>query len=356
MRRTEWRQALDTLTHAISGAVLARATAGQQRANTLSLKERTVVGGLAAAAPDIDFVLTLFGQVIYLEQHRGVTHSVLLLPAWAWLLAVLFAWLGGRRYGWKAYYGVCALAIGIHIIGDMITSFGTQILAPFSNWAPGWNLTFILDPWFSALLLGGFLLSLYWRPRLAATGTLVVLAAVLLLQYSLQRTAVDVAKAYAEQHSVAVDAIKVYPQPLSWFNWKVVVVDDETYHLARLNLLLEEPRPDPGESAFWLRRIWASYEPVERLQWERYRKFGRGGQDPLAREAWAQDDFAFYRWFADLPLVYAVQTMEEKTCVWFYDLQFKFPALTPAFRYGMCRGRGDDWIRHRLSRGGPVRA
>ena len=38
-----------------------------------------------------DFVVAFFGQVSYLTAHRGLTHSVLMLPLWAWLLAWTFA-------------------------------------------------------------------------------------------------------------------------------------------------------------------------------------------------------------------------------------------------------------------------
>jgi membrane-bound metal-dependent hydrolase YbcI (DUF457 family) len=76
---------LDTLTHALSGALLARATAPKD-APPRSIPRRVAAGFFAAAAPDLDFVLAFVSPVFYLEQHRGPTHSVLLLPLWALLL------------------------------------------------------------------------------------------------------------------------------------------------------------------------------------------------------------------------------------------------------------------------------
>jgi inner membrane protein len=47
---------MDTLTHALSGALLARATAPKRDdEKTLPLRRRLLVGFLAAAAPDLDF-------------------------------------------------------------------------------------------------------------------------------------------------------------------------------------------------------------------------------------------------------------------------------------------------------------
>lgn len=346
---------LDTLTHAISGALLARATAPEHRVNTLSLRERTVVGFLAGAAPDADIVVRLWGQVAYLEHHRAETHSLLLLPAWAWVLAIGFALVGGRRHSWKAYYGVCALALGIHIVGDLITSFGTQILAPLSDWTPGLNTTFIIDPWFSAILILGLLLSLAWRPRLSASLALVAISAVVLLQYTQYRAALTVGIAYAEQRDMTVERIEAYPQPLSWFNWKVIISEPERHTLARFNLLRDEAPADPSPEAGFLRRLHAAYPPVGEAEWQSYRRFGDGEEDAAARTVWAKDGMQFYRRFADAPALYAIETVDGERCVWFRDLRFQIPGLRTPFTYGMCRGGVDDWQRYRRASDGRER-
>ncbi|HEX7054702.1 MAG TPA: metal-dependent hydrolase [Burkholderiales bacterium] len=78
---------MDTLTHALSGALLARAVVPQGRA----VPRYVAAGFLACAAPDLDFAWTSGGMLAYIEHHRGVTHSLVLLPLWAlglaWLLA-----------------------------------------------------------------------------------------------------------------------------------------------------------------------------------------------------------------------------------------------------------------------------
>ncbi len=334
--------------------MLARATAPRRRADTLSLRERTIVGALAGAAPDLDFFMTVFGPVAYLEHHRGVTHSLLAMPLWALVLAIAFSLLGGRRYGWKAYYGVSLLGIGIHILGDLITSYGTRILAPFSQWSPGFNTTFIIDPWLSGLLLVGLAASLYWRPRLGAALGLVAVTALVLFQYTQYRTALDVGQDYAGGRGLSEARAEAYPQPFSPFNWLVSVSTPEAHYLARINLRRSEIPDAPSQDAFWYRRILASYRPVSDPGWERHPVFGAGARDRLARSAWAQDRFGFYRRFAHLPAVYDVDRGERGECAWFVDLRFELEGLTPPFRYGMCRGEPkDDWRPYRLTGGGP---
>src|SRR5689334_14480719 len=125
---------MDTLTHALSGALLARVTASPHpRPDSLPLGRRMLVGGLAAAFPDSDVVSSYLSSLSYLYHHRGITHSLLMLPLWAALLSFVFALVWRGRPPWRAYLGICAYGIAAHIAGDLITSFGTMIFAPFSH-------------------------------------------------------------------------------------------------------------------------------------------------------------------------------------------------------------------------------
>src|SRR5258708_2299182 len=86
--------------------------------------------------------------------HRGVTHSLILLPLWSLGVAWLLAKLLREPAGWRALYGITALSIGAHIAGDVITSYGTMVLAPLSDWRAGIGTTFIIDLWFSCTRYG----------------------------------------------------------------------------------------------------------------------------------------------------------------------------------------------------------
>ena len=98
---------MDNLTHALAGALIARATASPRPGpETLPLGRRLFVGALAAALPDLDILTSYLSPLSYLYHHRGVTHSVLMLPLWAVLLSVIFAAIWRFRPGWRAYAGV----------------------------------------------------------------------------------------------------------------------------------------------------------------------------------------------------------------------------------------------------------
>ena len=162
---------MDTLTHALSGALLARATAQQpEDEQALPLRRRLLIGFLAAAAPDLDFIIGFVGPIEYLLHHRGVTHSLVMLPLWAFLLAKLCSVTWRRDRPWQAYFGIIAMGLGIHIAGDWITSFGTIVFAPLSDTRYGIGTTFIIDLWFSGIILAGLAASLAWRLRMRVRG------------------------------------------------------------------------------------------------------------------------------------------------------------------------------------------
>jgi inner membrane protein len=337
---------MDTLTHALSGALLARATAPKDAAPR-SLPRRVAAGFFACAAPDLDFVIGFVGPVEYLLSHRGVTHSLILLPAWALVLSWILAKIlrepdRDGKAGWRALYGVTALALLVHIAGDLITSFGTIVFAPFSDWRAALGTTFIIDLWFSGIILLGLIGSaVFYRSKIPALAACVVLAGYVGFQYVQQQRALEFGVAYAKSLSIRDARVTVHPRPVSPFNWTVFVSDEEAHRFAHVNLVRREPRRyQPGDG--FIARIDSPYLPLEQAIWVARPRYGQTDQ-ALIREAWNSEPLYFFRWFAALP---AFDGMGEgSTCVWFTDLRFLTPGREGMpFRYRVCRERpGEPW-------------
>jgi inner membrane protein len=332
---------LDTLTHALSGALLARVTAPVD-APLRSIPRRMAAGFFAAAAPDLDFVIGLVGPAEYLATHRGVTHSLILLPAWALLYSWILAFVLREPCGWRALYGVTALCLLSHIIGDLITSFGTMILAPFSDWRAAIGTTFIIDLWFSGIILVGLIASavFYWS-KIPAVAASVVLAAYVAFQYVQKERAIELGERHAAALGLRDAKVSVHPRPVSPFNWSVFVSSGDTYRYAHVNLVRKEPRPyQPGDG--FIARIDSPYMPVGQAIWVTRTRYGATDQ-ALIREAWNSEALAVYRWFADLPAFDGLGA--GSTCVWFVDLRFLTPGRDRMpFRWGACRSHpGAPW-------------
>jgi inner membrane protein len=160
---------LDPVTHVLLGANLAHAAFGRRLGRAAAL-----AGGLAAFAPDIDvFIHSAADPLVAIAHHRGFTHSLAFAPVGAAIVAALWlmrpAWRDRAR--WPALWAAATLAWLSHALLDAATSYGTQLLWPFSQARAGWDLIAIIDPIFTLALLAGLAVALVRntvRPTLVA--------------------------------------------------------------------------------------------------------------------------------------------------------------------------------------------
>lgn len=343
---------MDTLTHALSGALCARATAPRAAAaDALPLARRVLVGFAAAAFPDIDIVASWISPLSYLYYHRGVTHSLLMLPLWTLLLTWLCTLVWRRGPGWRAYAGVIALSLAAHIAGDWITAFGTMVFAPLSDARYALSTTFIIDLWFTGIILAGLLASLAWRASFVPSRAgLAVLAGYVVFQFVMQQQAVRFGEDYARALGIDNPVVTGTPRPVSPLNWMVVVADGERYHYSMINLARREVPQPPAPDAGLIARLSAPYMPLDQAQWVTAERYGSSPeQAALARAVMRERRFAFFPWFAGYPLLYRVDTGNPSVCVWYQDLRFFTPGRGHwPFRYGMCREDDGPWLPYEL--------
>lgn len=346
---------MDTLTHALSGALAGRLLARRPEAGrpnaTPPVWQMVTVGTVTAAFPDLDFVLGYVSELAYLRGHRGVTHSLIMLPLWglliAWAMAAVFRLFARRSdapvFGWQHYYLVACVAILVHILGDLITQFGTMILAPLSDHRFGFGTTFIIDLGVSGIIVAGLAASAIWR-RSRAPAVLASIALVAWIGTSAiaRNDAIDAARAWAEREGITIVSVDAAPRPASPFNWTAILFDGEYYHYAHLNTRRNEPLIATDDDNF-IRRFSAPYLPVHLAPWQTAPRFGNVGTAELARTVWHAEEFEFFRWFAMFPVLDRVDTVQGETgeCASFRDLRFETPGRGHMpFRYGLCNGSG----------------
>jgi inner membrane protein len=231
------------------------------------------------------------------------------------------------------------MGIGLHVAGDLITSFGTMIFWPLSDWRAGLGTTFIVDLWFSGIILAGLVASWAWRrSRLPAIAASVALLAYVGFQGVLKHQALEFAQRHARASGLEDASLRAEPRPVSPFNWTVYVTSGDVHRFAHVNLRREAPRAVSPQDGF-IARLDAPYLPLAQARWESATRFGNDAEARLAREAWASPALASFRWFAEVPAYDG--TTQGSTCVWFRDLRFEAPGRgDPPFRYGACRDTG----------------
>jgi len=140
---------MDPVTTGLGGALIAKA---------LSEKQRGPIGVWvltgAALFPDIDILSPVLtgDPLAILTIHRGFTHSFAGVLVLAPLLALL-ARLTGRDRNFRRLLGLCALALVWHIFTDLPTTWGTIVFFPFSWRRVAWDWVFIIDLYYTGLLL-----------------------------------------------------------------------------------------------------------------------------------------------------------------------------------------------------------
>lgn len=311
---------------------------------TLPVGRRLLVGTFAAAFPDVDNLSQAVSPIVYLEWHRGITHSLVLLPLWTLALAWLCSRLWRDGLAWRAYAGVIALSIGIHIAGDWITSFGTMFMAPLSDRRYALSTTFIIDLVFTGIIVAGLLASLAWRrTRAPAIAGLVALAGYVAFQAVQRERAFEAGVAHARAIGLANARVDAQPRPLSPFHWLIVVEDGDRLESAQVSLVREAPVVAAADAGFFA-RLWAPYDPVATARWTRHERFGDGADAAIARHAFLSPAMATYRWFAEHPVLIRVDREDARVCAWFQDLRFVTPGREAVpFRHGACRDDRGAW-------------
>lgn len=157
---------MDPLTQGILGAVAAQCFARREEQRTAAL-----FGFVAGTLADLDvFIRSAADPLLFLDYHRHFTHALVFIPVAATVLVgLVWPWLGwlrrrsglvelslGRLWLWLA------VAYGTHGLLDACTTYGTQLLWPFSSLRVAWHVVAVIDP---GLTLPALVLAVlaWWR-------------------------------------------------------------------------------------------------------------------------------------------------------------------------------------------------
>ncbi len=109
-----------------------------------------LIGVIAANIPDLDVLVYVFNRDLGNWEHRGFTHSLVGWPVLS-LLGAAASSSSLRTGRFRDHLGLWAAAIASHLVLDVPTTWGTQLLWPDDR-RFGLELIFIVDPVFWLLL------------------------------------------------------------------------------------------------------------------------------------------------------------------------------------------------------------
>ncbi len=142
---------MDPVTQGVLGASVPQAISHKKH-----VVAATLFGAISGMAPDLDSLIRSdTDPLLYLEFHRQFSHSLFFIPIGSLICALVFYFLLAKRWeiSFKLTYLFCFLGYATHGLLDACTSYGTQLLWPFSNERFSWNTISIVDPLFTLPLL-----------------------------------------------------------------------------------------------------------------------------------------------------------------------------------------------------------
>ncbi|MFH1636963.1 MAG: metal-dependent hydrolase [Candidatus Woesearchaeota archaeon] len=221
---------MDNLTHGLFGLFIGIVVYYLLKFKT-SRKKALIAAVIMAELPDIDIVVRAISAGFYLEYHRQVTHSIIVIIIAALLVAWIMKKASGENY-WK-YAVLCVSCIVSHVFLDLINAYGTQILYPFSHIRHAFSIVPVVDIYvFIIFGTGVVFLKLQKKDWYkVARATLFIFFIFLLFKSGLHFNAVNRVSdlsGYSDVH--------VVPEMANPFGWRVIVDQPDYYLITNFDL------------------------------------------------------------------------------------------------------------------------
>lgn len=265
---------MDPVSQGVFGAVFA-----QTRSQKKNLAKAAVIGALAGMAPDLDIMLRSTDDPLFaLEFHRHFTHSLIFIPIGALICSLVLHPLLGKR--WKLSflqtYVWSLLGFATHGLLDACTSYGTQLLWPFSNFRVAWDTISIIDPLVTIPLIALVVLASRRKARRYAFIAVIWIACYFGLSYAQHERAMAVGQEQAQKRGLALVSLEAKPSFGNILIWKTISETADQYHVDAVKVGFGEPifwkgdaidKLDIGRDLPWLDKDSQQAKDIERFRW-----------------------------------------------------------------------------------------
>lgn len=212
---------MDSITQAALGASLAGAVGGK-----ILGRSSLLIGAALGTLPDLDVVIDYGTAIANFSQHRGFSHSLLILAP----LSILLAWLLNLwrpALGYQRWLLMTGLILITHPLLDAFTTYGTQLFWPFGE-PVAISSIFIIDPLYTLPLLAGVFMFLVRGPDTRAVNVGLVLSTVY-LGWTLAAQQIIASRVDPVLAEVGLENAPrlVQPMPFSTVLWRVTAQTED---------------------------------------------------------------------------------------------------------------------------------
>ncbi|EIJ82067.1 membrane-bound metal-dependent hydrolase [Bacillus methanolicus PB1] len=270
---------MDTGTHVVMGLALGGLSTldpavMENTATASSVLIGTIIG---SQAPDIDTLLKLKNNAVYIRNHRGITHSIPAVLMWPIaIVALIYPFFPDVNllHLWIWTFA----AVFLHVFVDIFNAYGTQALRPFSSKWVALGIINTFDPFiFSIHVMGLLLWALGAHPGYTFLAIYAVILVYYIIRFQYQQMILKAVK------KVVPDATEIIIAPTMRFHqWRIAVMNKHQFFVGvayknqvsifdRFNRVpipespvLQAAKKDKNLSAF------LSFSPVYRWELDEY--------------------------------------------------------------------------------------
>ena len=231
---------MDSLTQIVLGITTAEWVAGKKLQNKTFL-----YGAILGTIPDLDIVVGKFmSDVDGVAIHRGLSHSLLFFVFLAPILGWIIAKVEKSKISFKSASLLAFWCLVTHVLLDLFTSWGTQILWPL-DYRFALKTIFVIDPLYTIPLF--ISLIFVWRNkeflvrRKYLIRGLVISSSYLLLTCVLKLFAVNKFEKALQNQKLNYQELIVKPTAFNCILWNANISTSKGYYLADYSLFDSQP-------------------------------------------------------------------------------------------------------------------
>ncbi|QPC46633.1 metal-dependent hydrolase [Mangrovibacillus cuniculi] len=220
---------MDTSTHMITGIGIGLLAQLDPVLATSSTAKIAAIGAciFGSNAPDLDYICKMRGNAFYYKHHRGLSHSIFMLPVYAIILGLLSLFVFDVQLSihlalWSFF------AVLIHVASDLCNIHGTQVLRPFTD---KW-IAYDVIPLFDSIIFFSHIIGilLVFVVGTSAGVTFLWIYVVLLLYIFGRFLVTNDIRHHLSNHYPNAERIKLIPS-MSLISWQFIIETEESYLL-----------------------------------------------------------------------------------------------------------------------------
>ncbi|MEK4627177.1 MAG: metal-dependent hydrolase [Solibacillus sp.] len=221
---------MDSGTHfvmgiALGGLALADPVVASHPVTFTAVIAGTIIG---SQAPDVDTILKLRNNAIYIRHHRGITHSIPAVILWPLLIVGFLSFILPNANLFHVWLWT-QLAVFIHVFVDIFNAYGTQALRPFSK---KWVALGVINT-FDPLIFGMHCIGiLFWafgaNPVLIFSIMYIVIFFYYLLRFALQKAIKS-----AVHNELQDEEFVIVAPTMRFFHWKIAAKSKTHFYVGR---------------------------------------------------------------------------------------------------------------------------